>query len=233
TFKLQKFSLFQNLNIEQVKFKFSKNLIIIKVADAHYIYSNNRDHINFPIGRIVDTDCQEFEFVGNNDEFMITLSNNKIINIYFWKSNLKGSISFNKLVEFEDLDKSVHIEFKDQRVFVVSPEKLHIFNLTKHDWRNSIFKDHMINSNDNNDENILTDINEKYSSIKDKMEVVDEYVKDKIPENIKKTLSDVILKLYNDNRELNSLDIKFLADPSENKSKKQLINYILNTKYYF
>ncbi|CAG8699534.1 13495_t:CDS:2, partial [Funneliformis mosseae] len=192
TFQLQEFLLFEkNLNIEKVKYKFSKKLIIMKVSDAHYIYSNNIDHINFPIGKIVDTDCQEFEF----------------------KSNLKGTISFNKLVEFDDLDKSIHIEFIDQRVFVVSPEKLCIFNITKHDWRNSIFKD--MNDYDDN-----------------KMKVVDEYVKDKIPENIQKTLRNVIFNLY-DNCELNSLEIKCLADPSENESKKQLINYLLNAKYYF
>ncbi|CAG8502841.1 8149_t:CDS:2 [Funneliformis mosseae] len=149
TFQLQKISLFEkNLNIEQVKFKFSDKLIIMKVVDAHYIYYNIKDQINFPIGKIVDSDCREFEFVGNNDEFMITLSSSNVINIYFWKSSLKGSIGFNKLVEFGDLDK------------------------TNHDWRYSIFNDsqNLIK----NEENIFMDIDQNFTTIKAKMEVVDD-----------------------------------------------------------
>ncbi|CAG8568613.1 16031_t:CDS:2 [Funneliformis caledonium] len=166
TFQLQKISLFEkNLNIEQVKFKFSDKLIIMKVVDAHYIYYNIKDQINFPIGKIVDSDCREFEFAGNNNEFMITLSSSNVINIYFWKSSLKGSIGFNKLVEFGDLDK------------------------TNHDWRYSIFNDsqNLIK----NEENIFMDIDQNFTTIKAKMEAVDEYIKNNISENSKDTLRDL------------------------------------------
>ncbi|CAI2172271.1 2741_t:CDS:2 [Funneliformis geosporum] len=235
TFQLQKFSLFENnLNIDQVKFKFSKKFIIMKIVDEHYIYSKNLDHINFPIGNINDPNCQEFEFAGNNDEFMITLYN-KTINIYFWKSNLKGSIICNKLVEFGDLDKSIHIEFKDKCIFIVSPDKPYIYNIANHDWRKSIFDENMNDSNNDYNENIFMDIDQKYSLIQDKMKVVDEYfetnVNDIIPVNVM-ILRNVILSLY-DNRELNTLEIKCIAKPTENESKKSFIDYLLNTKYYF
>ncbi len=36
-------------NDKQIEFKFSKNLMIMKVDNTHYIYSN---HVNFPIGEI-------------------------------------------------------------------------------------------------------------------------------------------------------------------------------------
>ncbi|CAI2183938.1 859_t:CDS:2, partial [Funneliformis geosporum] len=224
TFQLQKFSLFENnLNIDQVIFKFSKKFIIMKIVDEHYIYSNNIDHINFPIGNINDPNCQEFEFAGNNDEFMITLYN-QTINIYFWKSNLKGSISCNKLVEFGDLEKSIHIDFKDKCIFIVSPDKPYIYNLANHDWRKSIFDDNM-NDYINNDENIYID--QKYISIQDKMNDVDVmYLKD---ETIRKTLHDVIFKYY----DKCELDMKCIADPTEKESKMPLINDLLNTKYYF
>ncbi|CAG8555308.1 14947_t:CDS:2 [Funneliformis caledonium] len=195
TFQLQKFSLFEmNLNIEKVKFKFSEKLIIMKVDDEHYIYSKNVELINFPIGRIVDSECQEFEFAGNNDEFIITLSNNNVINIYFWKSNLKGSIT---LMELLNLDVIIHTEFKDQRLFVVSLEKLHFFNLTKHDWRNSIFKDHM---NDFNNDNLFMDIDQKYSSIQDKMKATDEYLEENIPKKFKKTKKTLPSRIDKENR---------------------------------
>ncbi|CAG8516080.1 15900_t:CDS:2 [Funneliformis mosseae] len=144
TFQLQKFSLFEmNLNIEKVKFKFSEKLIIMKVADEHYIYSKNVELINFPIGRIVDSECQEFEFAGNNDEFIITLSNNN------------------------------------------------------HDWRNSIFKDHM---NDFNNDNLFMDIDQKYSSIQDKMKATDEYLEENIPKKFKKTKKTLPSRIDKENR---------------------------------
>ncbi|CAI2188900.1 11697_t:CDS:2, partial [Funneliformis geosporum] len=221
TFQLQKLSLFEkNLNIEQVKFKFSKKFIIMKVVDKYYVYSNNIDHINFPIGNIKDLsdlNYQEFEFAGNNNEFMITLSYNKTINIYFWKSNLKGSISCNKLVEIEVLEKSIHIEFKDKCIFIVSPDKPYIYNIANHDWRKSIFDDNMGNIY----------IDQKYISIQDKMNDDDVvYLKD---ETIRKTLHDVIFKYY----DKCELDMTCIADPSEEESKMPLINNLLNTKYYF
>jgi len=111
-------------------------------------------------------DCREFDFVGDDDEFMIILSNNNVINIYFWKLNLKSSINFNELLESKYLDKtndSIDIEFKDKRAFGVHCNTPWTFNLAEHDFNKLVEKEKDNNNQNTSNENVK--LIEKFKSI--------------------------------------------------------------------
>ena len=100
-------------------------------------------------------DYQEFDFADSNDEFMITLSKNNNINIYFWKSNSKSSIKLNELyklsksensknIEFKkDLDHKDldHIEFRNKKAFGINNRRPWVINIAKCNWRSLKFID--------------------------------------------------------------------------------------------
>ncbi|CAB4383046.1 unnamed protein product [Rhizophagus irregularis] len=107
----------KEINIEEIKLNFSKNLTVININGTLYIYSNKMNEMNVSIGDIDDNSVQDFD--DYSDEYIITTSNGNI-NIHFWRQNLKKSIDLNSLLESkEDSDIDfTHIEFMDNKVFL-------------------------------------------------------------------------------------------------------------------
>src|SRR6266498_1075299 len=173
-------------------------------------------------------DCQEFDFVSNNDEFMITLSNNNIINIYFWKSNFKSSIDFNKILESKDKsifdNQFLYMEFKDKKAFGIYCERPWIINLTKYDWRTYIFNDinhkNIVENNKNQlfEENIFMDIEQKlHTKVQNKIEFIEEYFISPLKNYINNTENFEIQDEYNlelkeENRDI-ILEVSLISNP--------------------
>jgi len=57
-------------NDKQIEFKFSKNLMIMKVDNTHYIYSN---HVNFPIGEIKEPEDSGNVYIYSTNIFIYFL----------------------------------------------------------------------------------------------------------------------------------------------------------------
>src|SRR6266542_2818067 len=86
---------------------------------------------------------------------MVTLSNDDVINIYFWKLDLKSSINLNELLESKYLDKTndnIDIELKNKRAFGIHCNTPWTFNLANHDYKSYPFNK-LIEKESNNDQN--------------------------------------------------------------------------------
>ncbi|CAB4424946.1 unnamed protein product [Rhizophagus irregularis] len=146
----------KEINTEEIKLNFSKNLTVININGTLYIYSNKMNEMNVPIGDIDDNSVQDFGIV---DDYIITTSNGNI-NIHSWRQNLKKSIDLNSLLESkEDSDIDfTHIEFMDNKVF------LYLYRnkqwITKeYDWK--YFKTLLLEDLDINSSNLKGVINNK------------------------------------------------------------------------
>ncbi|PKY47107.1 hypothetical protein RhiirA4_444674 [Rhizophagus irregularis] len=146
----------KEINTEEIKLNFSKNLTVININGTLYIYSNKMKKMNVPIGDIDDNSVQDFGIV---DDYIITTSNGNI-NIHSWRQNLKKSIDLNSLLESkEDSDIDfTHIEFMDNKVF------LYLYRnkqwITKeYDWK--YFKTLLLEDLDINSSNLKGVINNK------------------------------------------------------------------------
>jgi len=83
---------------------------------------------------------------------MITLSQNDVINIHFWKLELKGSINFDKLLESKYLDKGndrIEIKFKDKKAFGIHCNRPWTFNFAKSDYEFNKLMEKRSNDNQN------------------------------------------------------------------------------------
>src|ERR1043166_7092666 len=82
---------------------------------------------------------QDFGIVGYNDDYIITISNNKILNIHSWRQSLSKSIDLNnslnllKLKENLVINSNVYIytEFKDNKATLyLYGDKPRVINMT-------------------------------------------------------------------------------------------------------
>ncbi|EXX58487.1 hypothetical protein RirG_197500 [Rhizophagus irregularis DAOM 197198w] len=144
----------KEINIEEIKLNFSKNLTVININGTLYIYSNKMNEMNVSIGDIDDNSVQDFGIVDNySDEYIITTSNGNI-NIHSWRQNLKKSIDLNSLLKSKD--DFTHLEFMDNKVF------LYLYRnkrwITKeYDWK--YFKTLLLDINSSNLKGVINNKN--------------------------------------------------------------------------
>ena len=173
---------------------------------------------------------------------MITLSNNNnVINIYFWKLDLKSSINFDKLLEskYHDTENdNIKIKFKNKKAFGIYCNNPWVFNFAKHDYKsytfNKLEKKNNNNQNTSNEliesiekfnlfgmiyENLFLDIDQKLDTPiqhKSKLEFI---------ENISESQNEYRLELKEENG--NIVLKAFISEESDSFNSKKIFSYII------
>ncbi len=166
---------------------------------------------------------------------MITLSNNDVINIYFWKLDVKSSINFDKLLESKHHDKendNIKIKFKNKKAFGIYCNKPWAFNFAKYDYK--LIKNDNDNQNTSNEliesiekfnlfgmiyENLFLNIDQKLDTPiqhKSKLEFI---------ENISETKNEYRLGLKEKNG--NIILKVFVSEESDTSNSKKIFSYII------
>ncbi|CAB5362095.1 unnamed protein product [Rhizophagus irregularis] len=159
----------KEINIDKITLKISECLIVINIDGKSYIYSNGT---NVPIVPIRNKEPQDFDIIDIAaddifNKYIITKSintNNKIkkIDIYdicCWKSSLRKSIDFDKLLESKNIESNqfIYKEVKNNKIFGLysnKPRNIDI-DMSNNSHSNNSGKDHDYILQETNDDNIF------------------------------------------------------------------------------